>query len=56
LLGQAFAKQMDLNKAKQHYQAALSIATKQHFNDDILIKGNQQNINLIQAQLDKLIK
>ncbi len=56
LLGQFFEKQLNINKAKQHYQATLSITTKQHFDDDSLTLGNQQNIKLIQAQLEKLNK
>ena len=54
LLGQAFENINDRNKARQQYQEALNIASKQQFNDESLITGNQENIDIIQEHLSKL--
>lgn len=54
LLGQVFENRHNKAKAKQHYQAALNIASKQRFNDETLTTGNQKNIYLIQEHLEKL--
>ena len=54
LLGQVFENMRDIDKAKQHYQMALDIANKQHFDNKALITGNQKNIVIIQEHLEKL--
>lgn len=54
LLGQIYENLRDKNNAKQHYQEALDIANKQHFNSEILIAGHRKNIAIIQDRLKRL--
>jgi tetratricopeptide (TPR) repeat protein len=54
LLGLVLENIGDIINAKQHYNEALNIHSRQQFKDKILIKGNQRNIELIQKCLEKL--
>jgi tetratricopeptide (TPR) repeat protein len=51
LLGLVYNNIGDNNKARQHYQKALDIASKQQFGDKTLSIGNQKNIEIIQKHL-----
>jgi tetratricopeptide (TPR) repeat protein len=54
LLGQSFENIKNENKAIEHYINALSIARKQTFNSEILIKEHHKNIQIIQRSLQSL--
>jgi tetratricopeptide (TPR) repeat protein len=51
LLGQVYENAGNNAQAKQNYQNALDIAKMQKFTDEVLIKGNQNNIEIIQKHL-----
>jgi len=55
LLGQSFENIKNKDKAIEHYINALSIARKQTFNNEVLIKGHHKNIQIIQRSLQSLI-
>ena len=54
ILGQIYQNIGNINNAKENYQEALRILKKQNFSELVLVKGNQNNILIVQKCLTTL--